>query len=127
MNLTIDGRLVVTADRGSRQLYVFHEYGSWSVLAVATSSDPERTAFADGTASVVLEQVTSLAEVATAIDRHGGPGTWRQLIDEHDDLRSRRAVWRWRSARPWAGRPCGHTARRRPDPASSSSTGSSSR
>lgn len=40
---------------------------------------------------MTVEQLDTLAELATAVDIHGGPGTWTGLLDRNRGLQS--IVW----------------------------------
>lgn len=89
LKVTIDGQLVgQTETDAAGHLYVFHEYGRWSLVAVATSAEARRVDADGGTGRVTVEQLDTLAELATAVDDHGGPGTWTGLLDRNRGLQS---------------------------------------
>lgn len=89
LRLKIDGRLVAhcPVDIGSDlgHLYVFHEYGYWSLLTVVARDDGGgRIGPEGGTAWVTVECYTSLAGLASAVHRHSGPDAWLALLDVGD-------------------------------------------
>lgn len=61
------------------QLFVFHEYGHWSVLTVATV-EACRFGAQGGTASVTLEHPDSVAELVGLVGERWGPGTWQDVL-----------------------------------------------
>ena len=67
MHVAIDGCLVAHTTQPGSEIFVFHEYGQWTLLTVTTARSLDETAW------MTLQCVASLDDLGPLLDQAWGP------------------------------------------------------